>query len=80
MRDEVDLAKLINRPEKAREFINGIDWRPDEKPSVIDVGDGDFVNLNKLSDYDAVRVAQHLLKYHEIPKIISEMHLYLPLN
>ncbi len=80
MRDEVDLAKLINRPDKAREFIDGIDWRPDERPETVNLGGDDIIQLNDMTDNDAVRVAQFLLKNLEIPKLIQNMHLYLPLN
>jgi hypothetical protein len=80
MRDEVDLAKLINRPDKAREFIDGIDWRPDERPETVNLGGDDIIQLNDMTDNDAVRVAQFLLKNLEIPKLIQNMHLYLPLH
>jgi hypothetical protein len=79
-RAEVDLALIINDPQKAREFIAGIDWRPDNMPESVNLGGDDIVFLNNLSDTDAVRTAKHLLKYYEIPKIQRDIHLYLPFH
>lgn len=77
-REDVDLQKLINKPIKAREFIDTIDWRPNIKPEVIVLGPDDIIFLNNMTDKDAVRAAHFILNTIEIPKIQLSFEFQFP--
>lgn len=77
-RDEIDLEKIIEKPAKAREFINDIDWRPNGKPEVVVLGVDDIIFLNNMTDKDAVRAAKFILNTIEIPKIQMSFEFQFP--
>ena len=77
-RDEVDLDRMIEKPSKAREFIDGIDWRPNGKPEVVVLAENDIIFLNNMTDKDAVRAARFILNTIEIPKIQMSFEFQFP--
>jgi hypothetical protein len=77
-REDIDLQKLINKPAKAREFIDTIDWLPNNKPEVIVLGPNDIIFLNNMTDKDAVRAAHFILNTIEIPKIQLSFEFQFP--
>lgn len=66
--EDVELQRIIKKPVKAREFIDGIDWRPGDKPEVVVLGVDDVIFLNNMTDKDAVRAAEFILNTIEIPR------------
>jgi hypothetical protein len=66
--EDIDLEKMIKKPEKAREFIESIDWRPELTPTVLVMGENEVIELTNMTDEQAVKVARFILLNIEIPK------------
>ena len=77
-REDIDLEKIIQKPYKAREFIDTIDWGPDGKPEVVVLGVDDIIFLKNMTDKDAVRAANFILNTIEIPKIQMSFEFQFP--
>lgn len=79
-RDSVDLWIVLTDPRCARAYIASFDWQQPQIPDRIEVDSGRMIDLEQISDEDAVVVASHLLRHYEIPREMEERKIAEDLN
>jgi hypothetical protein len=72
---DLDLWLVLTEPFEARRFIYKFDWRQPYTPGRIELDTGRIVDLENLSDNDAVVVALFLLRAYQVPRDMAEKSL-----
>lgn len=72
---DLELWVVLTDPAEARHYINTFDWRQPFIPQRIEVDSGRMIDLEGLSDEDAVVVASFLLREYQIPREMAEKNL-----
>jgi hypothetical protein len=75
-REDVDLWLVLGNPGSARKYVEGFDWKAhfEEVPRALTTAQGRRIQIDSMTDEEAVVLAMELLRDYEMRIVMAEFN------